>query len=58
MHKEKEFIAPGVLKVDVNNRVVLVEDGSSLPYAGTGGIAPLVREIANRRMVLHAELQP
>ena len=52
----KEFIALGVLKVDMNNRVVL-DDGSSLPYAGTGGISPLVQEIANQHMASHMELK-
>ncbi len=41
MHTD-ERVYLGVLKVDVNNQVVLVGDGSSLPYTGTGGIAPLV----------------
>ncbi len=38
----------GVLKVNMNNQVIL-DDSSSLPYAyaGTGGISPLVQEIAN-----------
>ena len=53
----KEFIALGVLKVNVNNWIVLVDNRSSLPYAGTGGIAPLVQEIANWQMALHVELQ-
>ncbi|KAF8329126.1 uncharacterized protein EI90DRAFT_3125448 [Cantharellus anzutake] len=44
----KEFLARGVLKTDVNNRIVL-SDGSSLPYAGSGGMAPIIREIASRR---------
>ncbi|KAF8344047.1 uncharacterized protein EI90DRAFT_3114716 [Cantharellus anzutake] len=44
----KEFLARGVLKTDVNNRIVL-SDGSSLPYAGSGGMSPIIREIASRR---------
>jgi hypothetical protein len=44
----KSFVVSGVLKVNIDDRIVLW-DRSSLPCLGSGSIAPIIREIASRR---------